>query len=197
MDLGLIEQQTVRSGQTLDKRVIILSDRTASISCTIWDKDIQNINISKSYSFKECAVRKDFQGVNSLTTCPDSIINAIDDIGQVVFEKKDLQENVKTICILSANCREFHACIQCNKDIGEININTTRIKCPNCEFKQKTSSVRKTYKAQITGLVKDIQKKFVIPHNALMQLPGVFTTTSADEIEDILLQKDNLKCLSQ
>ncbi|KAJ8309892.1 hypothetical protein KUTeg_011757 [Tegillarca granosa] len=79
-DKGDIESQTLMSGSQMNKCQVAVADQTATMPLTVWHKEIEDIVIGESYNI--CIVF----GRKSITTCPDTVISKVSDIGHCLYQ---------------------------------------------------------------------------------------------------------------
>ena len=152
------------------------------------------LDFAKSYKFTSVSLRS-FDGIKSLTTCPDSIIQEIDDLGFVKPGEIDAISVADTITIESVSCVSFTLCSACNRDIGAFNPQVHTVKCHNCLMRQKTASLHKTIKVQINCKFAsdNQQKKMSISNAVLANFAETSEFSNENQIEDYFLSKDNFK----
>lgn len=87
--------------------------------------------------------------VKSLTTCPDTRIDLVDDIGPVSNVKVEAVSLVQAITVDSVSCVSMTLCGVCNKDVGTDNSYVPTLKCKICSMRPNTSKLHSSLKAQI------------------------------------------------
>lgn len=194
-DIGEITKQIVRSGQQLDKCVVSLSDHSGSIPCTIWDKDIGKLSLSKSYKICDASVRR-YYG-KTPTTCPTTTIEEIPDIGIVKYTEQESDNREHKISISSVLCTEITRYPICRKDIGDYNKDLPLFKCPHCKMRQKTVNVVAIYKCEIMTKINGETKRLYISNSALKNFPRTKNCVTCDEIEDVLITIQDVTILFQ
>lgn len=95
--------QTIKSGEVIQKQYLTIADATNSIQLCAWDKHIEQIQLAKCYTFCNVSLRN-FDNVKSLTTCPDTRIDLVDDIGPVKNVEVESVSLIETITVDSVSC---------------------------------------------------------------------------------------------
>jgi hypothetical protein len=186
--------QTIKSGEMIRKSYVTIADASDTIQVCAWDKHIDELELAKSYRFTSVSLRS-FDGIKSITTCPDTIIEAIEDIGFVKAGETDAISVTDTMTVDSVSCQSFTLCSACNKDVGTFNPAINTLKCCNCHMRQKTKNLQKTFKIVINcKFVSNAQaKKLSISHAVLKNFTDTSNLTSENALEDYFLSKTNFK----
>lgn len=129
--------------------------------------------------------------MKSLTTCPDTRIDLVDDIGPVRNVEVESVSLVETITVDSVSCVSMTLCGVCNKDVGTYNNNVPTLKCKFCNMRQKISKLQSSLKAQINCKFSDqpTLHKLSICNAVLKNFTETNKLQLADDIEDFLLSK--------
>lgn len=182
--------QTIKSGEVIQKQYLTIADATNSIQLCAWDKHIEQIQLAKCYTFCNVSLRN-FDNVKSLTTCPDTRIDLVDDIGPVKNVEVESVSLIETITVDSVSCVSMTLCGVCNKDVGTYNSNVPTLKCKFCNMRQNTSKLQSSLKAQINCKLSDepTLHKLSISNAVLKNFTDTNKMQSPDDIEDYLLSK--------
>ncbi|XP_052711445.1 uncharacterized protein LOC128185817 [Crassostrea angulata] len=182
--------QTIKSGEVIQKQYLTIADATNSIQLCAWDKHIEQIQLAKCYTFCNVSLRN-FDNVKSLTTCPDTRIDLVDDIGPVKNVEVESVSLIETITVDSVSCVSMTLCGVCNKDVGTYNSNVPTLKCKFCNMRQNTSKLQSSLKAQINCKLSDepTLHKLSISNAVLKKFTDTNKMQSPDDIEDYLLSK--------
>uniref|UniRef100_A0A8W8NTQ5 Uncharacterized protein n=1 Tax=Magallana gigas TaxID=29159 RepID=A0A8W8NTQ5_MAGGI len=186
--------QAIKSGEVIRKSYITVADATDTIQVCAWDKHIDQLEIGKSYKMTSVSLRS-FDGIKSITTCPDTIIDRIEDIESVNTAETDAISVIDTLIIDAVSCNSFTLCSACNKAIGVFNPDVNTVKCPTCQMRQKTKNLHQSFKIQVNCRFQsnDQPKKMAISHNVLTNFRETRELKSDNEIEDYFLSKSNFK----
>lgn len=186
--------QAIKSGEVIKKSYITVADATDTIQVCAWDKHIDQLEIGKSYKMTSVSLRS-FDGIKSITTCPDTIIDRIEDIESVNTAETDAISVIDTLIIDAVSCNSFTLCSACNKAIGVFNPDVNTVKCPTCQMRQKTKNLHQSFKIQVNCRFQsnDQPKKMAISHNVLTNFRETRELKSDNEIEDYFLSKSNFK----
>ncbi|XP_033758511.1 uncharacterized protein LOC117340846 [Pecten maximus] len=192
MDKSPPEQLSTKS-KSLTKADVVVADSTGSIKLTLWEQVIEQIEVSKSYLMKSLTVRE-FDNNKILSSSQDSAFEEVDDIGHVKFEnQKSLHDSMTvTADILSVNCQTINNCVSCRKNLPPVNSDIPTIKCLHCGIRQRIASIATSYKCEIVCNTQKGHKTFFIPNRVLQSSDITAGLTSADQIEDCLLQQPKI-----
>ncbi|XP_061169175.1 uncharacterized protein LOC133178499 [Saccostrea echinata] len=186
--------QTIKSGEIIKRSYVTVADASDTIQVCAWDKHIDQLDLAKSYRFTAVSLRS-FDGIKSITTCPDTNIQEIPDLGFVKAGETDAISVTDTMTIDSVSCNSLTLCTACNKDIGLFNPSINTVKCQNCHMRQKTANLHKTFKIQVNcKFASNAQpKKMSISHSVLSNFTETSELKSENQIEDYFLSKTNFK----
>lgn len=112
--------QANKSGEVIRKSYITVADATDTIQVCACSKHIGQLEIVKSYKRTSVSLRS-FDGIKSITTCLDSIIDRMKDIESVNTAETDAISVIDTLIIDAVSCISFTLCSACNKAIGVFN----------------------------------------------------------------------------
>lgn len=171
----------------LEKCIITLSDHSGSITCTIWDKDLNNVSLSKSYKLRS------FNG----KTCPTTTITEIEDIGLISYTEDAKDQHEHQISILPVSCTEVTRCAICRKDVGPYNKDASTTKCQNCKMRQKTTNILPSYKCAIITKIDGETKMLHISHTVLKNFPATNSCNTCDvrlTIHDVTITIHKISC---
>lgn len=186
-DKGDIESQTLRSGSQMNKCQVAVADQTATMPLTVWQKEIENIVIGESYNISNVSVR--VFGRKSITTCPDTVISKVSDIGHCLYQPTGNTSVEKEIELDSVSCMSVHSCIACHKNVGQFNKEAPFVKCASCGMKMKTSKISTAFKCMIVS-GKD---RYTISDTTIKNCKELSHINDADELENFLLGKSVIK----
>ncbi|XP_062608970.1 uncharacterized protein LOC134270742, partial [Saccostrea cucullata] len=190
MDQKETTLQTIKSGEVIQKQYVTISDASDTIQLCAWDKHIKQIQLAKSYTFCNVSVRN-FDNIKSLTTCPDTVIQEISDIGAINNAQVQSVSVIDTILVDSVSCVSLTLCGVCNKDIGTFNPNVPTVKCKVCNMRQRTSNLTSSMKVQVNCKFPDNPAafKFSISNGILKNFGDTSQLNTPDDIEDYFLSK--------
>jgi len=181
------EDQMNRLGQIIKKCETTAGDKTGTIKLTIWENDITKIEMGQSYSISNISTRN-FDGLKSVTTTPDSMINNIEDIGPILNTPQEITSITETIMIETISCTQKHVCSVCFKDIGTFNSQVNTVKCNTCNMRQQSNRIKPTFRCEMIVSGNIPNKRLVIPHSVLQNNPRTNQITSTDDMEDFFLE---------
>lgn len=186
ISLKVPEKVYVKSrNEDVMKQDFVFADSTATCRGVIWNKtDLLKCN--STYNFINLTVCS-FKG-KYLSVSSNSVINEIDDIGEVREEEDPpLSDDEKQVYgeIIGAKCEDYYRCLTCKAKV----IVTTPMtgECSNCSMKVKLSKCKQTTFARL--LIQDDQGtelKATIFDNVLNDLvPNVDDMNIEDELLSI------------
>ena len=174
-------ENPVQISKSLTKVVAVVADSTASLQLAIWNQQVDQIQIGKSYFLTEVSVRH-FDSDVTHTTTPQTSITETDDIADSVkplVMKPSLHEIDAAEVKTSSNCPFCNCTVSYNQEI-------VTFKCNGCNKKMLTSKIIKKTVTIVTVNAKD----YKVPENVLKNfLPEPNMATHA--IEDYLLLQGN------
>jgi len=131
------------------KMDVIIADTTKSLILTLWENQISTIKTGECYTFKNVSTRR-FDDNIKLTTTPKTTIIPIPQMQQITTELMHLKKpNQMTGKIISVSVQTAQKCISCHKRIEDQYIGNIVTKCPNCNMKQKNSSLSVSCQSRI------------------------------------------------
>ncbi|KAL5006836.1 hypothetical protein ScPMuIL_015642 [Solemya velum] len=184
-------------GQKKDKQQFRLADTTGSTIITVWEDQINLVEVGKTYQITNISSRI-FMGEFSLTTTKATNFEEDhpleDDILSHDLKIPDLEEVKGRIISVGVTCK-YH-CPACDA-VASIDPNATKFKCGACNLKSK----KELFKTAITSRfnLRDQQNKdhrlvaFTTPLEAYLEsIDSKHLITTPDLLEDYLLDLEEL-----
>ena len=130
------------------KRESVLSDESTAIRLVLWEKLVESVELSKSYSITNLSV-KTYGGQKYLSTTDISEVKEISEIVGAVHEiQSGIEEFVGDIVGI-VSITKFYSCILCAAKVTEESFNSIVGCCGKCGLKQKISRCKKNLVAQV------------------------------------------------
>lgn len=208
------DTETVYSKHTkknLAKCDLVVADTTGSITVTLWENKIAEVEPHCCYHFKELKLNcynKKYLGSSTKTMIEKC--ETIDIPEAITSEANNLKPNEKakkniTGTILAVEVKKIYICINCKSKIPDAP-DTAIVKCPNCNLKIKKCELISTTTANIMIKEENGENmgRFFCPHAVLRNLfqaiasaPGFnidknIDALTANIMEETLLNISNL-----
>ena len=174
----------------------IMADQTGSIKLALWGEDIPKISVGQSYDFENLIV-KEFDG-KYLSLSKKTIYRQIDDIGPVVeTEEIDIRSKIQgSVQMVSVSLVTL--CASCFRTTTEPLEGKLLIKCPGCNMKQKSASLKKSITINIK--LDNDDTKYIVQesqiHSFLSNKNKEQLAETPEELEDFILNLDTISYFS-
>lgn len=178
----------------MEKAECLVADATGQIKITLWANQVHQVEIGKCYKITKASVRI-FETKN-LSTTKDTVISIIEDIGQVQCTDTELKPDEivsKNLEIESASCQKVNTCNICKRSIGDVNEQVEYIKCGNCNMRQPTSKIIKSFKTEVTTTDNNQSKRYVIVESARKDNVILSTILNTQDLETYLLKNPTVQ----
>lgn len=136
------------TGKILNKQEFLMGDETGSIKVCLWESNIPQITVHKTYEMQNTTVNK-YQDLVSINTSMDTIIRQTANM-ETVQMTEQMKSATGEIMGVLVNLNQF--CNQCRKQLPQNTYNpkTPKFKCPTCQWTQKTSTITSRMWAELT-----------------------------------------------
>jgi hypothetical protein len=188
--------QDVR-GKLMNRKDIIIADSTASIKLALWDALVNQIQLEKSYLFKNVATRSYFNE-KYITTTPATVVEETGQLENVVPVTDEEADNTISKCGRISQLRiQVVATCQCCKKKVTAESDEIFTRCPNCQMKLKAKNLTPTLHASVIFNSDDKIYKLVAFHAILSHFCTILGKeefkTNTDLFEEYLLEKENVE----
>lgn len=190
--------QIIRSkvGGNLKKQNIIVADATSALPLTAWEAFCDKFENGKSYKLVEVNVYKEADST-SLATTQETQITSVEDIGKVAAHTPMKRHPwITKGNIIQIKVGQYPACGNCGKSLRGVDCSGTTCRCPRCEMKQSTASLKKANLAEmrITDQEGIVHVSSAFDSTMIEYLSSISKTEklTPDEIEDIFLDQPQL-----
>lgn len=136
-----------RSGTDLRKQESIIADSTSQIRCVLWQEQIGELLINKSYKLEKIAVKM-YNDIKYLSVSSNTVITLIDDVGEVANSPTDdilVPDNGNRVlegCIVGViSIDQYPSCFNCKGKVDTVS--PTMGQCSRCTMQIRMNSCDK------------------------------------------------------
>uniref|UniRef100_A0A1X7UPF3 Uncharacterized protein n=1 Tax=Amphimedon queenslandica TaxID=400682 RepID=A0A1X7UPF3_AMPQE len=187
--------QVLAKTKTLTKQDCIVNDATGTNGIVLWEANVNKLEVGSLYRTMDVRV-KEYNRQKYISLTPESIIEAISDIGEVqtaptLLNVDEISPNIIEGEIVSLNYIEHYLCPICNTKM--VQVSSLISQCNKCQSKSRLS-LHKKYRIAKVQIKQDSNTIISVTlfNNTLQELVDLIMTKESIE-ETLLMHTDPIK----